>query len=321
MKTAVLAVAATLSLASIGDARSQSYPSKPVRLVAGSAGSPSAIAGQNIAAPLSEMWKQPVIVENRAGAGNIPSAELVAKATPDGYTLLICSIATHGISPVLYKKLPYDHVKDFAPISRLGTVPNVLLVHPSVPAKSMNEFIAYAKANPGKIQYGATGVGQSGHLAMELFRSMAGINVVFVPLGAGRPTLDELVAGRIKATFGNLPGVPALVKDGKVRALAVSSPKRHPQLPDVPTVAESGLPGFEVAVWSGLCAPAATPKPVLTKITADVAKVLGMPETQKRFAARGIDVAPLTPEKFAAFIKADNARWAKAAKEAGIQPQ
>jgi tripartite-type tricarboxylate transporter receptor subunit TctC len=266
------------------------------------------------------MWKQPVTVENRPGAGNKPSAVEVAKAAPDGHTLLVCSIATHGISPVIYKKLPYDHVKDFTPILRLANAPNALALHPSVPAKTVKEFVAYAKANPGKIQYGSTGVGQSGHLAMEMFRSHFGIDLVFAT-SAEVPPIDRIVAGRVQAAFVNLPGVPALAKEGKIRILAVSSPARHPQLPDVPTVAESGVPDFEVGVWSGICAPAATPKPILAKIAADAAKVLDMPETQRRFAQNGMDVAPLAPERFAAFIKADNARWAKAAKDAGLQPQ
>lgn len=302
-------------------ASGQSFPGKTVRIVAGNAGSPSDVAAQSIKGPLSEMWKQSVIVENRPGPGNIPSAELVAKSTPDGHTLLICSIATHGISPVLYKKLPYNHIKDFAPISKLGSAPNVLLVHPSFPAKSVKEFVAYVKANPGKVQYGALGVGQSGHMAMELFRSMAGINIVFVPLGAERTALNEVLAGRIMTTFGNMPGVPALAKEGKVRALAVTSLKRNPNLPDVPTVAESGFPGFETSVWSGLCAPAATPKAALGKIHADVVKALNMPETKKAFTDKGIEPGSSTPEQLAAYIKADNAKWAKAAKSAGLEPQ
>ena len=321
MKARNLAIVVALSLAPAGAAFSQAYPSKPVRLVAGAGpGSASDTAARIVAAPLSDMWKQPVIVENRPGAGGVPAAELVLKATPDGHTLLLCSIASHGLGPVLHKKLPYDHIKDFAPVSRIGTLPNVLIVHPSLPAKSVKEFVAYAKANPGKLQYGSSGVGNSPHLSMELLRSTTGINVVHVPQKPGQSINQEVVDGRVMAAFNNLPGVLPLAKDGKVRALAVTSAKRSAQLPDVPTMIESGF-ALEITVWSGVCAPAAVPKSIITKINTDVVKVLGMPETQKRAAERGVDLMSSTPEQFAAFIKAENAKWAKAAKDAGVQPK
>lgn len=296
----------------------QAFPNEPVRLIAGAATGISGTSARLLTEPLRETWKQQVIVENRSGPGNVAAADAVAKAAPDGHTLLLCSIATHGISPVVYKKLPYDHIKDFAPISRIGSTPSVLVVQPSLPAKTVPEFIAYAKANPGKLQYGATGVGQSGHLAMELFRSMTSINVVFV---ATPSVSQEIAEGRMAAAFANLTDVPTLIKEGKVRAVAVTSRSRHPQLPDVPTVAESGMPAFEVSLWTGLCAPAAVPPSTLQRIHSDLVRILATPQTIKRFAAEGIEVSSTTPDQFLGFIRAENARWAKAAKQAGLQPE
>ena len=320
MRSVIRAVAVlAASAASIGQpAWGQAFPTTTVRLVAADPTSISATSSSIIASPLSELWKQPVVVEHRPGPGNIAAAELVAKAAPDGHTLLTCSIATHGISPVLHAKLPYDYVKDFRPISKLASAPSVLLVHPGIPATTVKEFVAYAKANPGKVQYSATGVGQSGHLAMEMFRSVNNLNVVFVP---SPNSTDELVSRRVAAVFSNFPAVPALAKDGKVRPLAVASAERHPQLPDVPTLAESGYSGFDVSVWSALCAPAGVSQSVVETINAAVVKVLSMRETQQRFSAEGLTAASSTPDALAAFIKAENARWTKAAKDAGLQPK
>ena len=321
MKTA--ACISTLAIVfATQNAGAQSYPSKPVRLVAGAAtGSASDTAARIIAEPLSGMWKRQVVVENRPGAGGVPAAEIVSKATPDGHTLLLCSIASHGIGPVLRKNLPYDHLKDFTPVTRIGSLPNAMMVHPSLPVKTVKDFVAHAKANPGKLQYGSSGVGNSPHLTMELFRAAAGITLNHVPQKPGQPTNDELVAGRLSVAFNNLPSAPPLLKDGKVRALAVTSAKRNAQLPDTPTLIESGFPGMEVTVWSGLCGPAKLAKPVVAKLNADLAKVLSIPEIQKRYAERGGEVKTSTPEEFVSFIKSENAKWAKAAKSAGIEPQ
>jgi len=318
----VTGTAALLMLGFTGAASAQAYPTKPVRLVvAGTPTGASGTAAAVVAPILSETWKQEVVVENRSSAGGIVGADIVAKATPDGYTLLACSIASHGIGPAVNKKLPYDHIKDFAPISRIGMLPNVLIVHPSVPAKSVKEFLAHAKANPGKIQYASSGVGNSPHLAMELLRSMTGINVVHMQVGRDRETNAEVMSGRAMAAFSNVTAVLPHAKAGKLRALGVTSAKRSPQLPDVPTFIESGVAGFEVTVWSGLCAPAAVPKATITKINGDVVKVLKMAETQKRLAERGVDAAPSSPGEFAAFIKSETARWAKVVKSAGIEPK
>jgi tripartite-type tricarboxylate transporter receptor subunit TctC len=320
MKTA--ACAATLVLAAaIQTADAQSYPTKPVRLVVGAGeNSTSGTAARIVAEPLSAMWGHHVVVENRPGAGSVPAAEIVAKAAPDGHTLLLCSLTTHGFGPVLRKTLPYDHIKDFTPVSRIGSVPNGLIVHPSLPVKSVKAFITHAKTNPGKIEYGGV-VGTSPHITMELFRSTTGINVAHLRPTPGQSSTEGLVTGRLTAMFGNLPIILPIVKEGKVRALAVTSAKRSAQLPETPTLIESGVAGFDVTVWSGLCAPNGVAKPIIAKLNADVAKVLSMPDVKKRYAERGGDIVSSTPEEFATFIRAENARWAKVVKNAGMEPK
>jgi tripartite-type tricarboxylate transporter receptor subunit TctC len=300
-------------------ALSQTYPNKPVRVIVGFAtGGTVDIVARIVAAKLSEIWATSVLVDNRPGAGSSISADIAAKASPDGYTLLICGIGTHAVIPAIYRKLPYDPVRDFAPISQIGTTPNVLIVHPSVQAKSVSEFIAYAKANPGKISIASSGVGGSPHLSLELFKSMTGIDVVHVPYKGGAPALADLLGGQVPALFSNLPISLKLIKAGKVRALGITSAKRHPQLPDVLTIAESGVPGYEVTSWQGMCAPAAVPKPLLVKLNADLVKVLNMPDTQQRLAEQGVDAAPTTSDQFASHIRSEIIKWAKVVKEAGI---
>lgn len=320
MKAFVFTVAAVVSMVSLAEAQAQPYPARPVRLILGSnVGSGPDSTLRVVAGPLGDMWKQQVVVENRPGPGGVAAAEIVAKSAPDGHTLLMCSIASHGIAPVLNKKLPYDYLKDFTPIARLGAVANGLLVSPSLPATTVKELVAHVKANPGKFQYASSGVGNSTHLSMELFKSMAGISLEHVAVPPGRLASEEVPAGRVLTAFGNMPNVIRQAKAGKVRALAVTSAKRNAQLPDVPTMIESGFAGFEVTVWSGVCAPAGLPQAIVGKINSDVAKVLSMPDTQKRYAEQGAETEPSTPEQFAAFIRAENVRWTKAAKSAGLE--
>ena len=314
----MLAFAVALALASIGAAHSQAYPNRPLRdIVPFAAGGGVDTVTRIVTAKLSEILGQQIVVDNRPGAGGNVGADAAAKATPDGYTLFTCQIASHAVSPALYKKLPYDHIKDFAPISMLGTTPNVLSVHLSVPVNSVSEFIAYAKARPGKINYDSPGVGTSPHLTMELFKMTTGIDLVNVPYKGGAPALIDLLGGHIVVMFANLPEHLPPIKAGKLRALGVSTAKRSPQLPDVPTVAESGVPGFEVMVWYGLCAPAGVPKPIVAKLNADIVKTLNMPEVKERLAQNSIEAAPSTPEQFAAFIKSETIKWAKAVKYSG----
>ncbi len=296
----------------------QNYPARPLRLIVPTApGGGTDFTGRLVAAKLSETMGQQVVVENRGGGGGSVGADNAAKATADGYTLLLGSIATHAVNPALYKKLPYDHLKDFAPVSLIGTVPNALVVHPSVPVKSLQEFITYAKANPGKINYGSSGVGSPPHLSMELLRSMTGINLVHVPYKGAGPALADLLGGQVQAMCTSLAGLINFVKSGRVRALGVTTAKRNPQLPDVPTIVESGVPGYEVTIWYAVFAPVATPKAIVDKLNAEMVKALNSSEMKERMALQGMDPAPSTPAELTAFVKVETAKWAKAAKDSG----
>ena len=304
--------------ASTAFVHAQDYPSRPLRLIVPTApGGGTDFTGRLVAAKLSESLGQQVVVENRGGGGGSVGADNAAKSTADGYTLLLGSIATHAVNPALYKKLPYDHLKDFAPVSLIGTVPNALVVHPSVPAKSVQEFIAYAKANPGKINYGSSGVGSPPHLSMELLRSMTGINLVHVPYKGAGPALADLLGGQMQAMCTSLAGLINFIKSGRVRALGVTTAKRNPQLPDVPTIVESGIPGYEVTIWYAVFAPVATPKAIVQKLNTEMVKALNSQEMKERMALQGMDPAPSTPAELTAFVKIETAKWAKAAKDSG----
>ena len=304
--------------ASTAFVHAQDYPSRPLRLIVPTApGGGTDFTGRLVAAKLSESLGQQVVVENRGGGGGSVGADNAAKSTPDGYTLLLGSIATHAVNPALYKKLPYDHLKDFAPVSLIGTVPNAMVVHPSVPVKSMQEFIAYAKANPGKINYGSSGVGSPPHLSMEVLRSMTGINLVHVPYKGAGPALADLLGGQMQAMCTSLAGLINFIKSGRVRALGVTTAKRNPQLPDVPTIVESGIPGYEVTIWYAVFAPVATPKAIVQKLNTEMVKALNSPEMKERMALQGMDPAPSTPAELTTFVKIETAKWAKAAKDSG----
>ena len=316
MKRIALIIACLSALASVASA--QNYPQRPLRLIVPTApGGGTDFTGRLVAAKLSEALGQQVVVENRGGGGGSVGADNAAKATADGYTLLLGSIATHAVNPALYKKLPYDHLKDFAPVSLIGTVPNVLVVHPSVPAKSLAEFTAYAKANPGKINYGSSGVGSPPHLSMELLRSLTGINLVHVPYKGAGPALADLLGGQVQAMCTSLAGQITYIKAGRVRALGVTTAKRNPQLPDVPTLVESGVPGYEVTIWYAVFAPVATPKPVVQRLNTEMVKLLNAPEMKERMALQGMDPSPSTPEELASFVRIETAKWAKAVKDSG----
>lgn len=303
-------------------ASAQSYPAKPVRYVVPfpAAGSPDIVA-RLITERLSRIWSQQVVVDNRSGAGGTLGAAIAAKAPADGYTLFQCNIASSAIAESLYAKMPYNHQRDFAPISLIGTTPNVLVVHPSMPARTVQEFIAYAKANPGKLSYGTSAAGSSQHLTMEFLKLTAKIDVVHVAYKGAPQALSDVIGGQIPASVQSAPGVLAAIQGGRVRALAVTSRTRIPQLPSVPTVQETALPGFEVSSWYGLCAPAGTPTPILDKIHADLTAVLRIPEIQQRFNDLVVEVTPTSREEFAQFIRAETARWAQVIKDAGIAQQ
>lgn len=317
----LIACCANSALAQAQGGGAASYPAKPVRLILGPG--PGSVADgltRVMAAALSELWGQQVIVDNRPGAGNTIAPGIVAKSPPDGYALHRCGVGD-AIAPGLYKKLPYDHLKDFAILARIGLTPNILVVHPSVPAKNLKEFIALAKANPGRLEYGTTGVGSSPHLSFELFKSMTKTEITFVPYKAAAIAQTDLVAGRIAAQMSNLPNHVETVRTGKVRALGITSSKRSARLPEVPTIAESGLAGYDVSSWYGVCAPIGVDKGIQNKIEADVLKLLAMPEIRQRLIDLGVDVEPQNSTEFTAFFRAETAKWIKTAREAGIATQ
>ncbi len=301
----------------------QSYPVKPVRyVVAFAAGDSPDIVARLVADRLTRMWGQQVVVENRVGAGGTIAAAAVANAPPDGYTLFHCNIASSAIAAALYPKLPYDPLRDFAMVSRIATTANALIVHPSLPAKSVAELIAYAKANPGKLSYGSPGVGTSPHLSMELFKSIAGINVVHIAYKGAMPALADVMGGQIPVMLANLPALLPHALSGKVRALAVTSAKRTAQLPAVPTMIESGVPGYVVTAWYGMCAPAGTPQPILEKLHADLITTLQAQDVQQRLSDLVIDVAPNNSrDEFTAFVRAEIGRWCEVIRTVGIPTQ
>ncbi len=296
----------------------QNYPIKSVRYVIPfPAGTSNDIVGRLLTDRLTRMWGQQVIVDNRAGASGTIGAAFVAKAPPDGYTLLHCNIAPNAISPSMIADMPYAH-KDFAPITRIGMPPNIIVVHPSTPFKSIKELIAYAKSNPGKLSYAAGTVGTSPHLTMEWLKLRMKFNIVHIPYkNAGQGTTD-VIAGQLPINITNFPQVIGFVQSERLRALAVASAKRQTLLPDVPTMNESGVPDFEVNSWYGVCAPAGVPVALLDKLNADITAVLRMSEVDQRLTELGMPPAPTTRDEFDKFIRAEIARWAQVIKDAKI---
>jgi tripartite-type tricarboxylate transporter receptor subunit TctC len=313
------ALAALLALASVG-AHADTYPSKPIKLIVPfPAGGTTDIVARTIGQELTKTWGQQVIVENRPGAGGNIGSEAVAKAPADGYTLLMGTVGTHGINASVYKKLPYDAVKDFAPITLATSVPNILVVHPALPVKSVKELIAYAKANPGKLNFASSGNGTSIHLAGELFKTMTGVQMTHVPYKGSAPALTDLLGGQVQLMFDNMPSALPHVKTGKLRALAVTAAKRSPATPDLPTIAESGVPGFEATSWFGLLAPAGTPKEIVTKLNKEVVRILKTPDVKERLLAQGAEPVGNSPEQFAGHIKAEIVKWRKVVEVSGAQ--
>ena len=299
-------------------AHAQAYPNKPIRImVPFPPGGSTDIMARNLATELSKSLGQPVVVENKAGAnGNIGSAE-VAKAAPDGYSLLLTGVGTNAINHSLYPSMPYDSLRDFEHITLLAEGPNVLLVNPNFPAKSVQELIALAKAQPGKLNYGSNGNGSSGRLAMEMLRQATGIDMVHVPYKGGGPSMLALIAGEVPMLFTNQDQALPQVKAGKVRAIGVASEKRNPAYPDVPTIAEQGIPGFAAVSWFGLSAPAKTPPDIIKKLHAETVKAINQPEFRSKLEANGFVVVGNTPDQFHAFVKSENEKWGKAVKASG----
>lgn len=301
------------------DVFAQQYPSKPIRLVIGfAAGGPSDVAARTIAQKLTEKWGQQVIVDIRPGAGGNIATEIVAKAPADGYTLLEPAFA-HAVNPSLYSKLPFDAVKDFAPILLFASIANVLVVHPSLPVHSVTELIAFAKGRPNQLTYGSAGNGTASHLAGELLVLMGGIKITHVPYKGLAPAHTEIMGGQLSMMFdGIVTGMPA-VKAGRLRALGVTTAKRWQGAPDIPTMSEAGLAGFEVNSWFGLLAPAGTPRDIVLRLNSEVARALREPDARERLNSIGAEPMDNTPEEFAAYINAEMAKWAKVVKTAGIR--
>jgi tripartite-type tricarboxylate transporter receptor subunit TctC len=314
-----LAIAAVLSIGNVAPASAQgAYPTKPVRLVVPfPPGGTTDILARAVAQKLSETWGQQVIVDNRPGAGGNIGSELVAKSAPDGYTLLMGTVGTHAFNPSLYAKMPYDHVKDFTPVILVAGVPNVLVVNPSLPVNSVSELIAYGKANPNKLNFASSGNGTSIHLSGELFRTMTGVQMTHVPYKGSSPALTDLIAGQVQLMFDNLPSSLQFIRAGKLRALAVTSLERSSALPDVPTLAESGLPGFEASSWFGVLAPAGTPNDIIVKLNTAIAGWLATADAKEKLAAQGAIAAGGAPDAFVRHIAAESSKWAKVVKASG----
>ena len=299
----------------------ETYPSKPGRLILPfGAGASTDIIGRIFAQRFSEAWGQTLVVDNRAGAAGIVGTELAAKAAPDGYTIFTYGI-NQTITPHLYKKLPYDALRDFIPLSLYATMPNVLCVNLSMPVKTVNEFIKLAKANPGKFKYASSGVGATPHLTMELFKAVNGLDLVHVPYKAASQGYTDTISGELQTFFFNLPGPLPFIKAGRLRALAVSSAKRAEQLPQVPTVMESGIADFEVTVWQGYAMPKGTSKEHVAKVHAAMMKAFDAPDLKQRFFDNGVAAAPQSPAEFAKFINAEYAKWQKAVAASGIKAE
>ncbi|HSD55215.1 MAG TPA: tripartite tricarboxylate transporter substrate binding protein [Burkholderiales bacterium] len=297
----------------------QSYPGKPVRfIVPFPPAGPVDTTARGFTQKLSEYWGQQALVENRAGAGGIVGAEVAAKSTADGYTFFVGSIH-HSVLPSLNAKLPYNIEKDFVPVTFAAQFPIILVAHPSVPAKTVQELIAYAKKNPGKLAFGSAGNGGGTHLAGELFKAMAGVDLLHVPFKGSAPAMTDLLGGQVQLMFSDAPTALPHIKSGRVRALGVGSPKRSALVPDVPTIAESGVKGYDAYSWTGVFAPAGTPKEIVAKVNADIVKALSDPEVRKRLLEAGAEAAPGTPEQYGAFLKAEIAKWSKVVKDANIR--
>lgn len=314
MACVVLAAAALC-----GTAVAQTYPSKPITIVVPFApGGATDIMARVLSEHLNKRMGQPVIVQNKPGAGTMIASDYVAKAAPDGYTLLLAA-SSLGIAPSLYSKVNYDPIRDFAPVSQVASVVHVLEVNPSLPVKSVHELITWLKANPTKASYGSVGAGTSTHLEAELFDSVAGVKMQHIPYKGSAPALTDLIGGQIQVMFDAYASSGPFIKDGKVRLLAVTTAQRSKSLPDTPTVAESGLPGYEAMPWLGLVAPAKTPMPVVNKLYVELHEVLKEPEVQDKFRSLGLDIIGSKPDEFSAFLKKDIVKWAKVIKDSGAK--
>src|SRR3954465_10712148 len=297
----------------------QEYPTRPIRLILGFApGGSTDLVARVVAQKMAESWGQQVVVDNRPGANGMIGADLVAKANPDGHSTLLASIGPMAINGSLYK-MPYDIVNDFAPITYTGNVTNLLVVHPSVAATNVKELIALAKAQPGKLTFGSSGTGGAPHMAVELFKILAKVNVVHVPYKGGGPAMADLVGGQISGSFASMPSAVPFFCGGKLRARAVTAPKRSPAEPQVPTISEAGIPGFSVLDWQGLFTTAKTSPAIVNKLNAEVVRILKLPDVIEKLAVAGVEIQTTTPKEWGDFVKSEIAKWNKVVKEAGIK--
>ncbi len=311
---------ALVAFAFAGTVAAQAYPSKPIRIIIPfAAGGTSDILARFIGPKLTEAWGQPVIVENKAGANGNVAAEYVSRSAPDGYTVMLGDIGALSIAPSVYPTLPFDPVKDFSPVIMVSYSPHILAVHPSVPVSNVKELIAYAKARPGQLNFAVSGTGGAPHLAGIEFQQRTGVQWSYIPYKGGSAAVLDVVAGQANVLFNGMLATYGQVKNGKLRALAVSSAKRVAAAPDLPTVAEQGLPGFETGSWQGIVAAAGTPKEIVAKLNAELTRILNTQDMKEKLAAQGTEVRADTPESFAAFIRDEKARWAKVVKESGAK--
>ncbi len=319
-----LTAAALAFAAGLCDAQSApgSFPEKPVRFVVGfTPGGPSDILARALGQKLGELWGQQVVIENRPGAGGNIAAEIVAKSTPDGYTWLLGNNSILATNQSLYRKLGYDPVKDFAPVSLVAIQPNILVVNPQVAAHSVKELIALARSKPGQLNYASSGSGAAAHLAGELFKTMAGVDMVHVPYKGAQPALTDVIAGQAQLMFATSASVIPFLKAGRLRALAVTTAQRSATVPELPTVAEAGLPGFEAITWHGVVVPAATPGALVERINSDIVRALNAPELRERLAALGAEVVAGSPREFADYIAREIPKWAKVVKDSGARAE
>jgi tripartite-type tricarboxylate transporter receptor subunit TctC len=319
LRTLIVSLAACLALAPFS-ALPQAYPSRSLRLIVPWPPTGTVdILGRTLGQKLSEQLGQPVVIENRAGANGIIGSEAAAKSPNDGYTLLVDNITGHAINLSLQAKMPFDSLRDFTHVSLLASVPDGIVSLPSLPAKNVRELIALAKAQPGKLTYASFGIGSSAHLAGELFKGMAGVDLLHVPYKGGAPAIADLLAGQVSIYIPVLPSVVSLVKSDRLRLLAVTGAKRSPAMPEVPTVAESGLPGFEASNWFGLMTPAGTAPEIVARLNAEAAKALQAPEVRDKLNALGMEIQPSTPQEFSALLKSEVEKWAKVVKASGAK--
>lgn len=320
MNTRTLGWAIAAALAAAGTASAQQYPTKSIRFLVGFApGGSTDIVARLIAQKLSESFGQQVLVDNRTGAGGMISAELLAKSPPDGYTIQACTTGMFAIQPFLYKTLPFNPEKDLQHVTQSGLLPYIVVVHPSLPAKSVRELIAIGKRRPGEISYASSGIGTASHLSAELFSFMGGVKLLHVPYKGTGQALGDLIAGQVVLIFDQPVSTMPLVKSGKLNVLAITSAKRFSTLPEIPTVAESGIAGFESVSFAGVCVPGGTPKPVVDRLQTEISKVLKLPDVRDRLLRDGIEPVGNTPEEFAAFTRRERDKWGKVIRDAGVK--